>query len=130
MQCGDPRAGGEAVILRSAVLMAVPLPQFQPMPLGRCREPFSHRDWIFEIKWDGFRALLYSDNDGVRLVSRNGNVFKSFPVLNETIPRELRPRSVVLDGEIVSLDREGKSQFRDLMFRRGEPRFYPSTCSG
>jgi len=37
------------------------------LPLSRARGPFSHPDWIFEIKWDGFRALLYSDKSGVRL---------------------------------------------------------------
>lgn len=55
--------------------------RFQPIPLGRLPEAFSHPDWLFETKWDGFRALLHSDKEGVRLVSRNGNVFKSFPGL-------------------------------------------------
>jgi bifunctional non-homologous end joining protein LigD len=44
--------------------------------------------------------------------------------LAETLPAELRARSAVLDGEIVALDRHGKTQFKDLLFRRGEPRFY------
>ncbi|MGA2001570.1 MAG: hypothetical protein ABSG52_16425 [Terriglobales bacterium] len=57
-------------------------------------------------------------------MSRNGNVFKSFAALNQAIPRELHARSAVLAGKIICLDRHGKSQFRDLMFRRGEPRFY------
>jgi len=39
-------------------------------------------------------------------------------------PCEIRVRSAVLDGEIVCFDRQGKSQFRELLFRRGEPRFY------
>jgi ATP-dependent DNA ligase len=38
--------------------------------------------------------------------------------------RELHARSAILDGEIVSLDRHGKTQLRDLLFWRGEPRFY------
>lgn len=98
-------------------------PQFQPIALGRLAEPFSHPDWLFEVKWDGFTSLVYV-NDGVcRLVSRNGNTFKSFPALSEAIPAELRTRSAILDGEIVCLDHHGKSQFEDLMFRRGEPRF-------
>jgi ATP-dependent DNA ligase len=46
-------------------------PQFQTLPLSRARALFSHSDWIFEIKSDGFKALLYSDEDGIRLISRN-----------------------------------------------------------
>jgi len=94
------------------------------MPLGRVAETFSHPDWLFEVKWDGFRALLYSDEEGVRLVSRNGNIFKSFPGLSEGLARDLMGRRCVLDGEIVCLGSNGKSQFRDLLFRRGEPHFY------
>ena len=58
------------------------------------------------------------------LISRNGNQFKSFPALAENLPAELRARSAILDGEIVCLDRHGKTQFKDLLFRSGEPRFY------
>ena len=60
--------------LRAAMLNPVRLPQFQSLPLSRARAPFSQRVWIFEVKWDGFRSRLYSDSDGVRLVSRNGNL--------------------------------------------------------
>ena len=68
-------------LLVQADLSSLPEMQFQPMPLSRKAEPFNHPDWLFEIKWDGFRSLLHSDSDGVRLVSRNGNAFKSFPGL-------------------------------------------------
>jgi bifunctional non-homologous end joining protein LigD len=94
------------------------------MPLVHRREPFCHGDWLFELKWDGFRSLLYSDNDGVRLFSRHGNTFKSFPGLCEGLARDLKGRRCVLDGEIVVLDSAGKPQFRDLLFRRSEPLFY------
>ena len=94
------------------------------MPLGRSRGPFSHPDWLFEIKWDGFRALLHSDANGIRLVSRNGNQFKSFPGLCDGLVRDLKGRRCVLDGEIVCLDAQGKSQFRDLLCHRAEPVFY------
>ena len=93
------------------------------MPLGRAREPFSHPDWIFEVKWDGFRSLVRIEHGACKLVSRNGNEFKSFSVLSKAIPTEIQGRSAVLDGEIVCLDADGKPQFRDLLFRRGEPRF-------
>jgi bifunctional non-homologous end joining protein LigD len=97
---------------------------FSPMPLGRAAEPFNHPDWIFEIKWDGFRSLAFIENGRCRLVSRKRNEFRSFPALNVALPNECRAASAVLDGEIVCLDECGVSQFTDLLFRRGEPRFY------
>jgi ATP-dependent DNA ligase len=108
----------------------VPLPYFQPLPLSRARAPFSHPDWLFEIKWDGFRALLYSDNNGVRLVSRNGNTFKSVPLLGEGLARDLKGRRCVLDGEIVCLDADGKPQFSNLLFRRADLLSMRSTFFG
>jgi ATP-dependent DNA ligase len=105
------------------ILISVSLPRCQPLSLSRAHSPFSHPDWFFEVKWDGFRALLYSGEEGVRLVSRNGNTFKSFPGLCDGLARDLKGRRCVLDGEIVCLDPHGKPQFRDLLFRRAEPRF-------
>lgn len=72
------------------------------MPLSRAHGPFSHPEWLFELKWDGFRSLGYSDNIGVRLVSRNGNTFQSFPGLCQGLARDLKGRRCVLDGEIVA----------------------------
>lgn len=93
------------------------------MPLGRARAPFSHSDWIYEIKWDGFRALAYVEDGVCQLISRSGNVFKSFPALTAALPDELGAGAAVVDGEIVCLSSDGKSQFEDLLFRRGEARF-------
>ena len=103
--------------------MAMVSLKVQPLSLGRRREPFSHPEWLFEIKWDGFRAVAHLEYGRCRLISRNGNEFKSFKILNEQLPKEVRAQSAILDGEIVCLDESGKSQFRDLLFRRGEPRF-------
>ena len=75
----------------------------------------------------------YVEDGRCRLVSRNGNEFKSFPALNVALPLECRAKRAVLDGEIVCLDKRGNSQFRDLLFRRGEPRFYAFdllSCNG
>ena len=77
---------------------------------------------------DGFRALAYVHDGDCHLISRNGNQFKSFPALAESLPAELRARSAILDGEIVCLDRHGKTQFKDLLLRRGSPGFTLSTC--
>jgi bifunctional non-homologous end joining protein LigD len=99
------------------------VPTFQPLTLGRKSGPFSHPDWLFEVKWDGFRALVRIEQGKCRLISRNANEFKSFRTLNESLLAELKIKSAVLDGEIVCLDDTGKPEFRDLLFRRGEPRF-------
>jgi bifunctional non-homologous end joining protein LigD len=104
------------------ILFAVQLPKFQPLPLTRKEAPFTHRDWVFELKWDGFRSLVYIDGRNCRLVSRNGNEFKSFPDLNKTLPFELTTKSAVLDAEIVCVDHNGRSQFKDLLFHRGDAR--------
>ena len=98
-------------------------PTFQPLTLGRAPAPFSHPDWLFEVKWDGFRSLVRIEQGKCRLISRNGNDFKSFRALNESLLAELNVQSAVLDGEIVCLNDAGKTEFRDLLFRRGEPRF-------
>ena len=96
-------------------------PRYQPLALGRRPEPFDHPEYLYEIKWDGFRTLVRLDGR-CPLLSRDGNEFKSFSRLNEAIAFELNGHQLVLDGEIVALDREGKSQFYELMFHRGEPR--------
>ena len=58
------------------------LMKFQPLQLGRRPEPFSHQDWLFEIKYDGFRALAQIEHGRCKLISRNGNQFKSFRTLS------------------------------------------------
>ena len=107
----------------SVRICACDRPKFQPLTLGRATQPFSHPDWLFELKFDGFRALVGIEQGKCRLVSRKRNDFKSFRKLNEWPLAELKVRSAVLDGEIVCLNDEGKPEFRDLLFRRGEARF-------
>jgi ATP-dependent DNA ligase len=68
------------------------IPQFQPMLLGRRAEAFTHPDWLFELKYDGFRALAYIEDGNCRLVSRNGNQFKSFENLSLSLPEEVISR--------------------------------------
>jgi DNA ligase D-like protein (predicted ligase)/DNA ligase D-like protein (predicted 3'-phosphoesterase) len=76
-------------------------------------QPFSGETWIFEIKWDGFRAIAYVNNV-LSLLSRNGKELKyNFSELEEL--RQLA-RNVVLDGEIVVM-KEGKPDFQALLER-------------
>ena len=96
---------------------------FQPMPLSGRPAPFDHPDWIFELKYDGFRSLAVIHNGRTELISRNGNPFNSFGALRKQLQSPYQGKTV-LDGEIVCLDKRGKPQFRDLLFHRGEPCFF------
>ena len=70
-------------------------------------EPFDHPDWIFEVKWDGYRAVAEIRDDGVSLYSRNGISFnkKFFPVVDALRKFGFE---AVLDGEIVVVDDQGQ----------------------
>jgi bifunctional non-homologous end joining protein LigD len=87
----------------------------------RCRlvkEPFDRPGWIFEIKWDGFRAIAEVAQDGARLYSRNQRSFnKPFAEIVRSL--EKLGHEVVLDGEVAALDEEGKSRFEWLVNPKG-----------
>jgi len=53
----------------------------QPTPLLKRAAPFDDPDWIFELKYDGFRALAVIENGRTQLISRNGHLFASFSAL-------------------------------------------------
>src|SRR5689334_21086079 len=98
-------------------------PAFQaPVPL-KTRAAFDHPDWLFELKHDGFRSLAFISDGECVLVSKKNNAYKTFDPLRFALSR-LRVNDAVLDGEIVCLDRNGRSQFYELMRRRGQPIFY------
>jgi bifunctional non-homologous end joining protein LigD len=99
------------------------LPQIVPPKLARSLQPFDDKDWIFELKHDGFRSLAYIENGHWRLVSRRRNQYKSFEVLRSAL-EGLRAHSAILDGEIVALDSSGVSQFKELLCRRGRAVFF------
>ncbi|HVZ19085.1 MAG TPA: RNA ligase family protein [Terriglobales bacterium] len=94
------------------------------MALFQRPDAFDHPDWIFEVKQDGFRGTAYIENEHVRLLSRRGNQYKSFGELSSWIGRHLNVENAVIDGEICCLDTEGRSQFGDLIYRRGDPYFF------
>jgi bifunctional non-homologous end joining protein LigD len=93
------------------------------MPLIVCPQPFDERDWWFEPKWDGLRALAYIDGRQCRFVSRHGHVYSSWSRLATEVAQAVRCRSAVLDGEIVCVGPDGRSRFSDLMFGRNAPSF-------
>jgi bifunctional non-homologous end joining protein LigD len=81
--------------------------------------PFNSREWLYEVKWDGFRALAFVEQGNVRLVSRNQNdLTGAYPELS-VVPDCVRAKAAVLDGEIVALDEQGRSSFSLMQQRTG-----------
>jgi len=91
------------------------LPQISPSPLTSLKEPIGHPNWIFELKHDGFRGILYVDREQAWQVSRKGKKFRQFEPLLKQVLRSLKGQRAILDGEIVVLDEKGRSNFFDLM---------------
>ena len=92
---------------------------FLPMPLGQRHAPFDHPDWLFELKYDGCRALAYVDGGGAKLVSRKNIECPALEDLASHLSLELIANDAVLDGEIVKLDKRNHPVFLDLMRGRG-----------
>lgn len=75
--------------------------------------PFNSKDWIYEIKWDGYRAIAEINGNNVKLYSRNGTSFNnSYPVIVDALAK--MKINAVLDGEIVALDKNGLPSFQLL----------------
>jgi len=76
--------------------------------------PFSRGGWLFEPKWDGYRAICFFRHGQVRFTSRNQrDLTKRFPEL-QSIAKSIKASTAVIDGEIVALDEEGAQCFDQL----------------
>ena len=77
-------------------------------------KPFNNKEWVFEVKWDGVRAIAFDRNDITRLQSRNGNdITATYPEVVDALQKSLMGiNSAVLDGEIVVLDKNGHPDFQ------------------
>jgi bifunctional non-homologous end joining protein LigD len=85
----------------------------KPMLSTLVEQPFSKENWLFEIKWDGYRAIASKHKDEIELYSRTDNDFKEqYPVVVEAI-RDLK-HDVILDGEIMVMDKQGVPHFELL----------------
>jgi len=91
------------------------------MPLASVPEPFDDPAWIFEPKWDGFRALAFIERRRCALVSRRGYAYKAWPALARDVADSVDCSNAIFDGELCCLSSDGRPQFYDLMFRRSVP---------
>ena len=88
----------------------------KPMLAGHTDTPFDNKDWVFEVKWDGVRAILLRNKaKGItEIQSRNGkNITHRYPEITKAIDSVVKNNeSIVLDGEIVVLNKEGIPDFQ------------------
>jgi bifunctional non-homologous end joining protein LigD len=88
-----------------------------PMLATPVEKPFDSPEWLFEIKWDGYRAVAFIEKGKVRLVSRNQNdLTGQYSELGD-LPKLVKAKTAILDGEVAALDEHGRSSF-SLMQRR------------
>ena len=99
---------------------ASPMPKdIEPMLATLVTEPIEEKGWLYEMKWDGYRAVGYINNGTVNICSRNNKSFnkKFYPLHNALKEWNV---NVVVDGEIVVVNEEGVPDFANLQLWRSE----------
>ena len=100
----------------------------KPMLASPAKKIFKDPDWIFELKWDGYRMITNINKGKAELYSRNGISYNSkFALLKNEL--ESIPHDCILDGEVVIVDKKGKPDFQKLQNynpqeTKGELRYY------
>lgn len=112
------KTGGREAVFKKAKTAKFP-EIFKPMLATLVDKPFDDPDWVYEVKWDGYRALAFMSAGEVELVSRNKKSFneKFYPVYQALKEGKI---NAVLDGEIVVLHNSGRSDFGSLQNWRSE----------
>jgi ATP-dependent DNA ligase len=77
-------------------------------------------EWLYELKWDGYRALLIKDGEHVQIRSRNDKDLTAMYPGIATAGRRQKIKQIVLDGEIVALGEDGRPSFQALQHRSSD----------
>ncbi len=94
--------------------------EYRPMLASLATDLPSGDGWLFEVKWDGYRALAYVRGGEATLVSRNGNDLTSrFPSVAKALGQAAKSPDCVLDGEVCALDEQGRSSFSAMQQGKG-----------
>src|SRR5687767_14901667 len=103
---------------KSARKASLPI-DIKPMLATLTDKPFDDAGWLYEVKWDGYRAIAYLQNGQVQIRSRNNKSFdeKFYPVYKALQNWEV---TAIIDGEIVVVNDEGVPDFSDLQNWRSE----------
>jgi bifunctional non-homologous end joining protein LigD len=97
-----------------------PMPRsIQPMLATLATKPPSGDEWLYEVKWDGVRAVCFVEDNQLRIYSRNQKrCDQQYPELS-VLPHFLKASSAILDGEIAVLDENGRARFSLIQPRIG-----------
>src|SRR3954468_3162692 len=93
--------------------------EIHPMLATLVEEPFDDAQWLFEVKWDGYRAVAFIHDGRAHLVSRNQNeLTDEFSEIAQAM-QDLPVENAIIDGEVVALDEEGRPSFSLMQQRTG-----------
>ncbi|PJJ83104.1 DNA ligase D [Mucilaginibacter auburnensis] len=104
-------------LLKDAPKSAMPA-KIKPMKATLVDEPFDDPGWVYEIKWDGYRAIAKVTEDEAELISRNNLLFDQFYPVNDLLKKW--GHNAVLDGELLVLNDKGISDFGGIQNWRSE----------
>ena len=117
-QSGAPAAQAEIDLSKAA---SAKLPEFvEPMAASLASAPFDNPDWLFEVKWDGYRVEAIVDGDAVRMKTRHGNDAGAYFPRLLSPPSWIKAEQAIVDGEVVALDEDGRPDFGLLQLRISE----------
>ncbi len=108
----QPAATGHQSLAALKGAVKSPMPRtISPMLATLARHPPEGKDWLYEIKWDGVRAICFVEDNQLRLYSRTQKrCDQQYPELS-VLPHFLKASTAILDGEIAVLDENGRSRF-------------------
>jgi bifunctional non-homologous end joining protein LigD len=116
-------AAGPPAILAEIDLSAAreaPMPRYlEPMKATLATKPFRDEDWLFEVKWDGYRVEAVVRDGRVELFTRNGKDAETYFPRLLAPPTWIEAREAIVDGEVVALDEAGRPDFSLLQERLG-----------
>jgi len=115
---GSALKKNEIAAIKGAEKAAMPR-SIRPMLATLVDEPFNDSDWLYEVKWDGFRAVAYLEDSKVRLFSRNLNEMTGeFPEM-QALATHFKADNAIIDGELAALDEQGRPSFSLMQQRSG-----------
>ncbi|MDQ3282834.1 MAG: hypothetical protein M3Q69_15640, partial [Acidobacteriota bacterium] len=98
------------------------LPRIEPLRPVRSTTVPVGREWLYEVKLDGFRGMLHVQHERAHFLSKNSHEMRRFDELAHALAKALRVRDAILDGEIVVMGERGPD-FKALFYRRRPPAY-------